>query len=75
MLNGGTEWPGEGNVDWRNRAPGEGNVAWRYRVDWRGECLLEEQSVLERGVLTGGTGWTGELNVDWKNRMDWREVC
>jgi hypothetical protein len=43
MLTGGTEWTGEGNVDWRNS------------MDWRGECSLEEQGGLERGMLSGGT--------------------
>jgi len=43
MLTGGIERTGEGNVDWRNRA------------DLRVECLLEEQSGLDGGMLTEGT--------------------
>jgi len=63
MLTGGKERTGEGNMD------------WTYRADWRGECCLEEQSGLERGMLTGGTERTGEGNVDWRKRADWRGEC
>ena len=37
--------------------------------------FLEEQSGLERGMLTGVTERTGEGNVDWRNRTDWRAEC
>jgi len=40
MLTEGTELTGERNVYLRNRD------------DWRAECLLKEQSRLERGMFT-----------------------
>ena len=52
MLTGGTERTGEWNVDWRKREAGERNMDWRNRSNWRVECCLEEQSGLERGMLT-----------------------
>jgi len=80
-LTEGTELTGELKVAWRNRADWmftggtERNVDWRNRADWRVECWLEEESGLERGMLTGGTELTGERNVDWRNRVDWRGEC
>jgi len=35
----------------------------------------EEQSGLERGMLTGETERVGDWNFDWRNRSDWRTVC
>jgi len=60
ILSGGTERTREGNFDWRNRA------------DCRVECLLEEQSELDRVMLTGVTERTGEWDVDWRIRAEWK---
>jgi hypothetical protein len=48
MLTEGTERTGVRNVECRKRA------------DWKAESLVEEQCVMERGILTEGTGWIGE---------------